>query len=320
MESARIVKDLAHVGTVASGIHLAIGIFDGLHRGHQLVLQSAIDAAASTHGIAAVLSFDPHPSVLFRPSDPTRLMMPIEYKLERLKACGVQLIICQHFDRQFASVCAEDFLPYLQGYLPSLASIHVGENFRYGRQRLGSLASMQAAGPIHAIQVSGVARTLDTGEVISSTRIRKQLELGAIEQVNRLLGSPYQVCGTVVGGQKIGRQLGFPTLNIHWAPACQPKFGVYAVRFRELGTTTWQAGVANYGIKPTLQLQEAAPCLEVHALQSCRLTQGTHLQVEWLQFVRAERRFDTLEDLKRQIAEDTQVAKEFFASEQRLSS
>lgn len=320
MESARIVKDLAHVGTVARGIHLAIGIFDGLHRGHQLVLQSAIEAAESTQGIAAVLSFDPHPSELFRPSDPTRLMMPIEYKLERLKACGVQLIICQHFDRQFASLCAEDFLPYLQGYLPSLASIHVGENFRYGRQRLGSLASMQAAGPIHEIKVSGVARTLDTGEVISSTRIRKQLELGAIEQVNRLLGSPYQVCGTVVGGQKIGRQLGFPTLNIHWAPACQPKFGVYAVRFRELGTTTWQAGVANYGIKPTLQRQEAEPCLEVHALQSCRLTQGTHLQVEWLHFVRAELRFDTLEDLKRQIAEDTQVAKEFFASEQRLSS
>lgn len=320
MESARIVKDLAHVGTVASGIHLAIGIFDGLHRGHQLVLQSAIDAAASTHGIAAVLSFDPHPSVLFRPSEPTRLMMPIEYKLERLKACGVQLIICQHFDRQFSSVCAEDFLPYLKGYLPSLASIHVGENFRYGRQRLGSLASMQAAGSIHAIQVSGVARALDADGVISSTRIRKQLELGAIEQVNRLLGSPYQVCGTVIGGEKIGRQLGFPTLNIHWAPACKPKFGVYAVRFREAGTSTWQAGAANYGIKPTLQPQESDPCLEVHALQSCHLTQGTLLQVEWLHFVRAERRFDTLEALKRQISKDTQVATEFFASEERLSS
>jgi riboflavin kinase/FMN adenylyltransferase len=320
MESARIVKDLAHVGTLASDIHLAIGIFDGLHRGHQLVLQSAIDAAASTHGIAAVLSFDPHPSELFRPSDPTRLMMPIEYKLERLRACGVQLIICQHFDRQFASVCAEDFLPYLKGFLPSLASIHVGENFRYGRQRLGSLASMLAAGPIHAIQVSGVARALDADEVISSTRIRKQLELGAIAQVNRLLGSPYQVYGTVVEGQKIGRQLGFPTLNLNWAPACQPKFGVYAVRFREAGTTTWQAGVANYGIKPTLQRQESDPCLEVHALPSCRLTQGTLLQVEWLHFVRAERRFDTLESLKRQIAKDTQVATEFFASEERLSS
>jgi riboflavin kinase/FMN adenylyltransferase len=161
---------------------------------------------------------------------------------------------------------------------------------------------------------------LDADEVISSTRIRKQLELGAIEQANRLLGSPYQVCGTVVGGQKIGRQLGFPTLNIHWAPACQPKFGVYAVRFREAGTTTWQAGVANYGIKPTLQRQEADPCLEVHAMQSSRLTQGTLLQVEWLHFVRAERRFDTLEALKGQIAEDMQVVAEFFTSEERLSS
>lgn len=315
MESVRIVKDLADVGTVASGIHLAIGIFDGLHRGHQLVLESAIKAAENTQGIAAVLSFDPHPSELFRPSDPTRLMMPIEYKLERLKAGGLQLIICQHFDRQFASVCAEDFLPYLKGFLPSLASIHVGENFRYGRQRLGSLTSMQAAGPVNGIQVFGVARALDADEVISSTRIRKQLEIGAIEEVNRLLGSPYQVCETVVAGQKIGRQLGFPTLNLNWAPACQPKYGVYAVRFREAGTMTWQAGVANYGIKPTLQHQDATPCLEVHALQSCRHTQGTLLQVEWLRFVRAERRFDTLEALKEQIAEDRQVVAEFFASE-----
>ena len=116
---------------------------------------------------------------------------------------------------------------------------------------------MQAAGPIHAIQVSGVAR-IDADEVISSTRIRKQL---SSERLHRSIDYWAVLIRSVVRlwGQKIGRQLGFPTLNLHWAPACQPKFGVYAVRFREAGTTTWQAGVANYGIKPTLQPKKQIP-------------------------------------------------------------
>ena len=121
-------------------------------------------------------------------------------------------------------------------------------------------------------------------------------------------------------GAKNWTSVGIPYLKFELGPSLSAKVRVYAVRFREGGTTPWQAGVANYGIKPTLQLQEADPCLEVHALQSCRLTQETLLQVEWLHFVRAERRFDTLEALKRQIAKDTQVATEFFASEERLSS
>lgn len=320
MDLPCIVNNLENVGTIHQSVHLAIGVFDGLHTGHQQVLNAAKAAARASGGIAAVLSFDPHPSHLFNPDRATKLMLPIQVKLERLQAMGIELIVCQHFDREFASVSAANFLPYLQQQIPSLSSINVGENFRYGSQRLGTVDAMRISGRAMGIQVSGVARALYVGEVISSTRIRKQLEAGAIKTVNSLLGAPYATSGVIVAGKKIGRTLGFPTLNLNWAPSCQPKYGVYAVRFRENSRCVWQAGVANYGIKPTISASDQNPCLEVHALKQCRYAEGDSICVEWLDFVRAERRFESLDALQAQIAHDKQSVIEFFVSDERFSS
>ena len=225
-------------------LHLAIGVFDGVHLGHKAVIESAVFSArrsgaavarqtshrtgSARRGIAGVLTFDPHPSHLFRPEDATRLIMPIETKTAMLQDLGVDCVIRKHFDHTFASIPAEDFLSYLKGALPALKSIYVGENFRFGQKRAGDVATLVESGCALNLGVFSAERIKHNGEPISSTRIRKELEAGEIEAVNDLLGYNYTARGRIVGGAKLGRTMGFPTLNLPWQPECLPRYGVYS--------------------------------------------------------------------------------------------
>ena len=236
-------------------LHLAIGVFDGVHLGHKAVIESAVFSArrsgaavarqtshrtgSARRGIAGVLTFDPHPSHLFRPEDATRLIMPIETKTAMLQDLGVDCVIRKHFDHTFASIPAEDFLSYLKGALPALKSIYVGENFRFGQKRAGDVATLVESGCALNLGVFSAERIKHNGEPISSTRIRKELEAGEIEAVNDLLGYNYTARGRIVGGAKLGRTMGFPTLNLPWQPECLPRYGVYLVSFRESGSEFW---------------------------------------------------------------------------------
>jgi len=304
-------EDLA---ALSGELHLAIGVFDGVHLGHKAVIESAVFSARRSGGISGVLTFDPHPSRLFRPDAPTLLMMEVDAKVAMLHTVGVDVVIRKQFDREFSAIPADDFLASLKAALPSLKSIYVGQNFRFGQKRLGDVHTLIESGKSLGLGVFSVERIQHNGEPISSTRIRKDLGTGAIESVNDLFGYNYTSCVRVVGGAKLGRQIGFPTLNLPWDPECRPCYGVYLVRFRQSGDKAWQDGIANYGIKPTVADSDQTPALEVHALNICSLTEGDKVEVEWLRFIRPEQKFASVDELKLQISKDCDSARSMVSS------
>lgn len=288
-----------------SPLHLAIGMFDGVHIGHQAVIQSAIRSARIKDEMAGVLTFTPHPSQILRPSSPTLLIQSEEQKEERLASQGLDLLIWQSFSLELASVKAAEFIHRLKTRFPRLASIHVGENFRFGKGRNGDIETMLEAARELGIHVISIERVRYDGEAVSSTRIRKLLEEGRMGEVNELLGYPYYSTGTVEHGRQLGRTIGFPTLNIRWEPPCKPRLGVYEVRVGSIkGDATSLPAVVNYGLRPTVENAAPFPLLEIHILGECPFDAGDELRVEWLRFVRPEMKFDNLNALKAQIEQD----------------
>jgi riboflavin kinase/FMN adenylyltransferase len=297
------VDDFAALEALERPLHLAIGVFDGVHLGHKAVIESAVFSAQRCGGLSAVLTFDPHPSRLFRPESPTQLILPIETKASLLQAIGVDVMIRKRFDRSYAAIPAGDFLASLKRALPSLVAIYVGSNFRFGQKRAGDVHTLVETGQELGLEVFSVDRIQYNGQPISSTRIREELAQGSIASANALLGYNYATRGSVIAGAKLGRIIGFPTLNVPWEPECQPRFGVYFVRFRSVNEASWQPAVANYGVRPTVS-EAQRPLLEVHALETTALTVGATIEVEWLHFIRPEQAFDSIDALRAQIAED----------------
>lgn len=306
------VRGLEEVRLPDQPLDLAIGMFDGVHLGHQSVIESTVKSARDRGAIAGVLTFWPHPSRLFRPEEPVLQIMNPEVKAAVIRSLGIDLVIEQPFDRQFASLPAEEFVTYLKSHLPTLRAIYVGENWHFGKGRRGDVRLLAQLGREAGIEVASMPRLHRDGEPISSTRLREHLAAGEIEMANALLGFPYFSEGEVVNGRRIGHTLGFPTLNIPWDPELRPRFGVYVVQVSGAAAPA-QRGVANYGVRPTVEESpsSAPPLLEVHLLEKeCPYGPGDRLRVEWLNFLRPEERFENLEALKAQIAEDVKRAAE----------
>ncbi len=293
-------------------LQLAIGMFDGVHRGHRAVLASAVDAARKLGGQAAVLTFWPHPSVFFRADQPTRLLMTPTAKALVMGELGIDAIITQSFTPEFAGLKAEEFLPYLRRYLPQLAGVHVGDNWRFGRGRLGDATLLRNQGAGLGLNVVTLPRLQQAGVPISSTRIRQLVAGGDIVAANALLGRHYSAEGIVTPGRQLGRTLDFPTLNLAWAPGLQPRHGVYVVEVWGEKTAGALRGVANYGLRPTVE-QVKEPRLEVHVLGDCPYGPGDGLRVDWLAFVRPEQKFADLAALRAQIEKDRSVAATYQA-------
>ena len=229
MKLPATVERFQSVGELTGPLHLAIGMFDGVHLGHLAVIESAVFSANHNGGVSGVLTFDPHPSRLFRPEDPTRLIMPIDRKCARLHSVGVGLIIRKQFDRAYASLEADQFAEQLKSELPHLQAVYVGENFRFGKARSGDVALLVETGRAAGLDVISVPRVQLNGLPISSTRIREALRGGAIERVNELLGYHYFSDGRVTPGAALGRTIGFPTMNLPWEPDCLPLVSVCMV-------------------------------------------------------------------------------------------
>jgi riboflavin kinase/FMN adenylyltransferase len=292
-------------------LHLAIGMFDGVHLGHQAVIESAVHSAHRCGGLAGVLTFWPHPSRVFNPAKPVRMIMSPEMKFRVLLRLGVDAVIEQPFTLAFARITAEEFLPHLQQRLPQLAGVYVGENWRFGAGRKGDARLLLAEAGKHQVSVVSVPRIHCNGEPISSTRIRDCLEAGRLEEANLLLGYSYFAEGVVTPGRHLGRTLGFSTLNVPWQPELQPRHGVYAVRITGDPAAEALPGVANYGLRPTVAAA-GGPLLEVHVLGSCPFATGSRVTVDWLKFLRPEQKFDGVEELRAQIARDRETAAAFF--------
>lgn len=307
------VSSLKEVGPVKGQLHLAVGMFDGVHLGHQAVIDAAKHSAKRTWGSAGVLTFAPHPSRLFRPDNPTLLMMPLDMKTSFLHYHEIDLVITQPFDKEFAALEAEAFPGFLKQHIPSLAALYIGENFRFGKGRKGNVDDLVHYSADMGINVFSVERIKQNGKPISSTRIRGELLEGNMATVNSLLGYNYRSEGAVIGGRQLGRTIGFPTLNMVWEPELKPKLGVYAVKVKQPESEEWLSGVANYGVRPTVEKEsEPKPLLEVHLFEDTELGPGDELYVEWFHFIRAEQEFENLDALKAQIEKDKKRAVELL--------
>jgi riboflavin kinase/FMN adenylyltransferase len=306
-----VQSDLDRPAPSAPPLSLALGIFDGVHRGHLRVLDAALADARRRNGLFAVLTFDPHPSRLLRPEAATRLFTPPAEKIRRLLEAGADCVLWKAFTADFAAIRAEDFLPRLKKWLPSLASIFVGENFRFGQKRKGDISVLQATAPALGLAAHGIPRLEVDALPISSSRIREALLAADLPAVAAMLGRPYSASGTVQPGRQLGRTLGFPTLNLPWAPELAPPFGVYATTVRDLrnpGAPPLPA-VSNYGRRPTVSPDDP-PLLETHLLTpACPFTTGSEIEVAWHTHMRPERTFPSLEALRAQIQSDTTTAR-----------
>ena len=292
-------------------IALALGMFDGVHLGHRAVLNRCIEFAKAENLTPAVLTFWPHPSHLIRPDDPTQMIQNIVHKKDLLENIGIQLLIEIEFTRSFAAIEADQFLPLLHSKIHSLKSLFVGENFRFGKKRIGDLQLLSSQGKKLGIQIHGLPRKLYKGQPISSSRIRKELADGNLSEVNFMLNRPYACSGKVITGKQLGRTIGFPTLNIAYDPEKRPRFGVYLVRVHSESDSAW--GVANFGLRPTVNSETNKPLLEIHVLEdSCPWTTGKELKIDWIQFIRSEQKFASLDALKQQIKLDLEDSKKIL--------
>jgi riboflavin kinase/FMN adenylyltransferase len=289
-------------------LHLAIGAFDGVHLGHRAVLHSARDAARADGGIVGVLTYDPHPSKVLRPESSVPLIFTRAQKDERLTEAGAQLIHHEKFDRNHAGIEAADFPKWLKQSFPQLKSLHVGSNFQYGRGRAGNGETLIAHASAEGLGVRLVSAVRLGEESVSSSRIRQCLVAGELDLANAMLLRPYEAEGTIIGGRRLGRTIGFPTVNVAWEPELKPAYGVYAVEVIFKGESL--PAVANYGQRPTVESGPVAPLLEAYVLRGQAPTTGDTVRVRWLRRIRAEQKFADLAALQSQIAKDTATAKQ----------
>ena len=289
-------------------LHLAIGAFDGVHLGHRAVLHSAREAARADGGLVGVLTYDPHPSKVLRPESSVPLIFTRAQKDERLTEAGAQMVHHEPFDRAHASIAAADFPRWLQQTFPHLKSLHVGANFQYGRGRAGHGETLIAQGTAEGLGVRLVAAVRLGDETVSSSRIRQCLVTGELDLANAMLHRPYEAEGVIIGGRRIGRTLGFPTVNVAWEPELKPAYGVYAVEVIFQGEAL--PAVANYGQRPTVESGPVTPLLEAHVLRGAAPTTGDAVRVRWIRRLRAEQKFADLPALQAQIARDSAQARQ----------
>jgi riboflavin kinase/FMN adenylyltransferase len=293
---------------MTTSLHLAIGAFDGVHLGHRAVLHSAREAARTDGGIVGVLTYDPHPSKVLRPESSVPLIFTRAQKDDRLTEAGAQLIHHEKFDRAHAGIEAADFPKWLKQTFPQLKSLHVGSNFQYGRGRAGNGETLIAHGLSEGLGVKLVEAVHLGDETVSSSRIRQCLAAGELDLANAMLLRPYEAEGIIIGGRRLGRTIGFPTVNVAWEPELKPAYGVYAVEVIFKGEAL--PAVANYGQRPTIESGPVAPLLEAHVLRGTPPTTGDTVRVRWVRRLRAEQKFADLSALQAQIAKDTSTAKQ----------
>lgn len=294
----------------AAPVALTIGNFDGVHLGHQEMLAELKRAATRLGLSTCVLTFEPHPREFFAPDKaPTRLTS-LREKLELLAACGVDRVHVCRFNYAFAQTTAEDFIDGIIARGLGARWVLVGDDFRFGARRAGSLVMLKQAAPRLGLEVAALASVTLDGERVSSTALRQALAAGDLERAGRLLGRTYSISGRVVRGDGLGRKLGFPTANVQMKHNRPPLTGIFAVRLHGAASEPLPA-VASLGVRPTVK-QQGAPVLEVHALDFSGDLYRRHVRVEFLHRLRDEEKYADLATLTRQIALDAKNARAFF--------
>lgn len=292
---------------------VAIGNFDGAHRGHASLVRAA-RAQLGAEGEVIALTFEPHPALYFRPEGQHFRLMPQGLRARGLESVGFDGALVLPFNAALAGMSADDFVTRVLVGALKADLIVVGEDFHFGKGRAGTPAFLREAGARHGFEVLLVPQLADeTGNVISSSAIRKALSEGDLPRANALLGREFAVLGTVIHGAKRGRELGYPTANIALDPGIALKHGVYAVRVLLEGKE--HAGAASFGTRP--QFDNGAAFLEVHLLDFAGDLYGKALEVRFVAYLREEAKFDSLDALLAEMARDCEKARALLAERAR---
>ena len=304
----KIVRDTQFYDHADKPAVVTIGNFDGLHIGHQKMIGLAKQKADELGAKLAVYTFDPLPAEYFSPSGaPERLMSATE-KCIGLSALGVDVVCLKRFDEAFSKTSAESFASHILKQQLNACHVVVGDDFRYGTGREGSLKTLIEAGNRLGFSVTQMQTLLNQQQRVSSTRLRALLLKGAFDEVNVLLGKPYNIVGRVIRGDQRGRTWGFPTLNLSMQHR-RALHGVYAVQVKGVSDETIQ-GVANIGVRPTVGgLQHL---LEVHLFDFAQEVYGQRICVDFCTMIRSEQKFDSFEALQKQIMADCDTARKYF--------
>lgn len=308
--------DPASLPAHLAGAAIAIGNFDGVHRGHRAVIDAAEALARGSQPgphhrprPAIALSFEPHPRSLFRPDEPLFRLTPPALKARLLEKAGLDALVTLTFDRGLAGMTAEEFLEELVVRRLGAHAVAVGYDFHFGKDRRGTPEFLVQHGRALGLDIAIVAPTRESGEAVSSSAIRRALAAGEITRANRLLGHEWSVLGTVVHGEKRGRELGFPTANMALDPQCGLAYGIYAVRAVIDGTT--HAGVASFGRRPTFD--NGAPLLETFVFDFAGDLYGKEIEIVFVGYIRGELKFGSIEALVARMNEDSRIARQMTA-------
>lgn len=304
MEVLRSISELAQL---PGPLFLAIGVFDGVHLGHQAVISTSASHAKDTGGTPVVVTFDPHPAKVLRPQDAPHLLTATQHKIALIRDLGVAHLLVLHFDRAFASTSPEDFVRQLVTNSRPLREICVGHEWSFGKGRAGNLALLKQLGTALDFFVVGVQAVKVDDEVVSSTEIRRAVAEGDLAKAAKMLGREYTILGTVKPGEKLGRKLGFPTANLSAHSEQFPPDGVYVAEARVEGEM--YRGVANLGYRPTVSAGKPERLLELHLFDLNKDIYGEEMEVRFLRYLRAEQKFEKVEELKAQIARDVEEAR-----------
>ena len=303
------------IAAVRTPTAVALGNFDGVHRGHRQVIQPIVSIARQQwDGLrphATVLTFDPHPREFFT-GESRDMLSPLDEKVERLQALGIEQLLLLPFDRALAEKSPKAFVEEILAGALGATHLSVGENFRFGKERAGNAIALQKIAAAYGTSVTIVPLEVCDGDRASSSAIRRSLADGDLERAEQMLGRPYALEGKVVAGAQLGRTLGFPTANLQLPPKkFLPRFGVYGVwagvRGADRTFSGALPGVANLGCRPTVDGK--TPSVEVHLLDWQGDLYGKILRVKLVRFLRPERKFASLDELKAQIRKDGQKAR-----------
>ena len=311
----RLIRHCGELTPDLRGCVVALGNFDGVHKGHQTVILTAKRMAESLNAPHGVMTFEPHPRAFFNPAQPQFRLTPFRVKARLIEALGINLLFMQHFDQDFANMTALQFVGDVLTNCLGARHVVVGYDYVFGKGRKGTGALLQKAADEGAFGFTAVPPEMtEGGETFSSTRVREALTGGRPAAAAKLLGHYWEIEGRVEHGDRRGRTIGFPTANIHLGEYQRPAAGVYAVRAGiDLGgATQWLDGVANFGSRPTFDKTDRI--LEVHLLDQDMDLYGRHLRVALIDFIRPERKFAGLEELKSQIQTDAATARRMLAA------
>lgn len=312
-----VVQDAFHDSDAPRGGVATIGNFDGIHRGQRAIVERVVDRSRATGLTPMVITFEPHPLAVLRPEDAPRRLLTQTQKEKLLQAAGVEVLLIVRFTPEVAATTAETFVRDFLHRRLDLKEIYVGGSFAFGHRREGNLPLLQRLGEELGFCAQGVEEVTYRGERISSTRIRNALLEGRVEDALEMLGRPYSITGVVVRGDRMGKRLGWPTINVAPDQEILPATGVYAGRVCVASFPAPFDAVTNIGTRPTVY-ENHLQVLESHILDFHADVYGERVEVEFYKRLREERIFPSVMDLATQIGRDVETTREFFAARRQL--